>query len=201
MSDQKPASLYQQQKATKPLIESVIPEYLDGDTRELALDFVAHMRANKMKPTWTLTNQWKITYKTKNLCRITLTNWWNPPKADTRWVVTAYLMHLKEYEETVVNENLQRFLWDNVFYCVHKPADSLPPAELRNYALTLPCNIWNCAPGKDITVCGKELTNICRNGNRQYFWFRNPDKESIDAIKRLLDLEKTARDAEAKNKK
>jgi len=138
MSEQKPASLYQQQKAIKPLIEDVIPEYLDGNMKTLAPDFTAHMRANKMRPSWTLTNQWKTVCKSKNLCRISLSTWWNPPKADTRWVVTAYLMHLKNYEETIIHENLQRFLLDNVFYCVHKPAESLPQAESRNHALTLP---------------------------------------------------------------
>ena len=193
MPEEKKLSLYQQQKAIKPLIEDIIPEYLDGDMRDLALDFVAHMRSNKMKPAWILTNQWKAIYKGKNLCRISLSTWWNPPKKDTKWVVTAYLMHLNDYEETVIRENLQHFLWDNVFYCVHKPTESLPPVEARNHALTLPCNIWNCAPGKSITVCGKEMTNICRNGNRQYFWFRNPDKAAIDAIKRLLELEQQAR--------
>ena len=192
-------SLYQDQKASKPLIEDVMAEYLKSEMKKNALGFVAHMRANKMKPVWTLTNQWKTLYKGKNLCRITLTTWWNPPKEDTRWVVTAYLMHLIDYEETVIREKLQKYLWDNVYYCVNKPAKSLPPEKSRNYALTLPCNTWNCAPGKDITVCGKELTNICRNGNRQYFWFRNPDKGSIDAIKRLLELEKIARDMQSKN--
>jgi len=193
MPEQKPVSLYQQQKAIKPLIEDIIAENLGGNIKKLALDLVSHMRANRMKPVWTLTNQWKTVYKAKNLCRITLTTWWNPPKKDTKWVVTAYLMHLKDYEETVIHEALQHFLWDNVFYCVHKPAKSLPPPESRNHALTLPCNIWNCAPGKNLKVCGKELTNICRNGGRQYFWFRNPDKAAIAAIKRLLELEKAAR--------
>jgi len=190
---EKLVSLYQQQKAAKPLIEGVIPDHLDGEMKVIALDFIAHMRANKMNPAWTLTNQWKVLCKGKNLCRISLDKWWSPHKEDTRWVVTAYLQNLESYAETEVNEGLQNLLWGNVFYCVHKPEESFPPQELRNHAFILPCNLWNCAPGKSKTVCGKELTNICRNGNRQYFWFRNPNAEVIEGIKRLLELERKAR--------
>jgi len=185
------SSLYQQQKAIKPPVEDIIPEYLDGEMKDLALDFAAHMRVNKMKPAWVLTNQWKAVYKGRNICRITLHQGLLPKKFE--WIVTAYLEHLNEYEEIVINENLQRYLWDNVYYCVQKPKESFPAEELRNYALSWPCNIWGCAPGKNIMVCGKELTNICRNGNRQYFWFHDPDEATVNGIKRLLELERNAR--------
>ena len=199
MSGQNPTSLYQQQKATKPLVEDIIPDFLGGGALKNALDFIAYLRANKMKPSWTLTNQWKAAFKSRNICRITLAPW--SEKKKNKWVVTAYLENLKKYEDTLIAENLQRFLWDNVFYCVQKPPDSPPPEELRNYALKYPCNLWGCAPGKSITVCGKELTHICCNGNRQYFWFHDPDKATIAAIKRLLELEQHARIEEANTKK
>ncbi|MCL2816453.1 MAG: hypothetical protein FWD23_17800 [Oscillospiraceae bacterium] len=192
MADEKKLSLYQQQKAVKPLIEDLIPEHIDGDMKENALEFVAWLRANKMKPAWTLTNQWKAVCRGRNICRIGLCSGHSAEKG-RKWVVTAYLEHLQGYEGTVIDENLQRFLWENVFYCVQKPKDSPPAEEFRNYALTYPCNLWGCAPGKTITVCGKELTNICRNGNRQYFWFHDPDDAAVGAIKRLLELEQKAR--------
>jgi hypothetical protein len=34
---------------------------------------------------------------------------------------------------------------------------------------------------------------ICRNGNRQHFWFHDPDEKTLNAIKTLLELEKEAR--------
>lgn len=191
MSEQKTASLYQQQKAIKPLAEDVIPEYLDGEMKESALLLVAWLCANKMKPRWVLTNQWIVSYKSRNICRITLHQGFTPQKF--KWIITAYLEHLEEYEETVISENLQNYLWDNVYYCVQKPKESLPAEESRNYALTYPCNIWGCAPGKNVMICGKELTNICRNSNRQYFWCHDPDEATINAIKRLLELEQKAR--------
>jgi len=196
MAEKKRISLYQEQKVAKPLIEDFIPGWFDNDMKNLALDFTAHLRTKKMKPTWYLTNQWKALCKGKIICRISLNTWWSPPREDTKWVVTAYLRHLKSYEEAIISENLQHLLWENVFFCVYKPADSLPPEELRNYAGQIPCNNHgNCNPGKNITVCDKELTNICCNINRQFFWFRNPDQAAIEGIKRLLELEQQAREA------
>lgn len=190
-SDQNKKSLYQKQKEIKPLIENVILEYLDGEMKESALLLVSWLRINKMKPRWVLTNQWIVSFKGKNICRITLHQGLAPQKF--KWIITAYLEHLEEYEETVIGESLQNYLWDNVYYCVQKPKESFPTEELRNYALTYPCNIWGCAPGKNIIVCEKELTNICCNSNRQYFWCHDPDEATINAIKRLLELEQKAR--------
>jgi len=195
-------SLYQQQKATKPPIEDVIPDYLEGDMAELALDFAAYLRENKMKPSWVLTNQWRAVYKGRQICRVTMyqKHMLNDAKYQSssckkfKWIITIYLENIKKYEQTIINENLQRFVWDNVFYCVQKPLESSPPEELRNYASNYPCNIWGCTPGKNIMVCGKELTNVCRNGNRQYFWCHDPVETTVNAIKRLLELERTARE-------
>jgi len=185
-------SLYQEQKKIKPKIEDIITERLDGDMKNLALDFVAHLRANKINPAWTLTDQWKVVSKGKNILRVGLSPW-NPSGKNRRWVVTAYLQHLDTYAETIIAENLQQFLYDSVYYCVHKPSH-LPPAEdSRQYAFQPPCNLWNCSPGKDTTVCGKELTNICQNSNRQYFWFHDPDKATLNATRRFLELERLAR--------
>jgi len=192
MPEEKPVSLYQQQKAIKPLIEDIIPEYLDGEMKKVALDFAAYLRANKMKPAWVLTNQWKAVYKGRNICRISLSPW-NPPGKSRKWVVTAYLEHIKDYEEKITDEGLQNLVWDNVFYCVHKPKDSPPPEESRQYALDPSCDFCGRDFGKNTTICGKELTYICRNGNRQYFWFHDPDGAALSAIKRLLELEKQAR--------
>jgi len=55
MPEQKPLTLAQQQAKDKPLIEDLIPVYLDGDATNRAMDFAAYMRKNKMKPVWAST--------------------------------------------------------------------------------------------------------------------------------------------------
>ena len=196
-------SLYQQQKAVKPPVEDIAAEYLESGMAQLTVDFAGYLRANKMKPSWVLSNQWRAVYKGRQICRVTIyqkhmltdEKYLASTCKKSKWVITAYLENLGKYEDIVISENLQKFLWDNVFYCVQKPVDSLPPVGMRNHALSYPCNIWGCAPGKNITVCGEELTNICRNGNRQYFWFHDPDEATVAAVKRLLELEQRARES------
>ena len=190
---------YQQQKNGRRRIEDFIPEYLDGDIQKNMLDFAAWLRANKMSPGWAgFTNAWKATNKGRTICYMHLGAGGASNIKEVKFVVAAFLENIGKYEETVISEDLQNLLWDNVFYCVQKPPESLPPEESRHYALTYPCNIWNCAPGKNITVCEKELTNICRNGNRQHFWFHDPDGATLDSIKKLLELEQIARKNENK---
>jgi hypothetical protein len=201
---EKKLTYFQQQKVDKPLVEDVIPVYLDGTMKKSALNLAAWLRANKLKPAWCLTNQWKAMCKGRNICRISMRPW-SPGHKHRDWIanayiVTTYLENLNDYQEAVINEGLQNFLWDNVYYCVNKPADSLPPVELQTHWCKPPCNLWNCAPGKSITVCGKELTNICSCGGRQYFWFHDPDEATLEAIKRLLELEQKARAEKPKTK-
>lgn len=194
-----PESLYRQQNACKPRVEDVLHDVLGEDAGK-ALAFVDALRDAKIRLSWTLTNQWKTVYKGRNLCRITLSSGqsWAQYR---RWVVTAYLERLADYEQTVCAEGLEEYLWKHVFYCVHKPADADPPPKLRQYAMLPPCNAHGCAPGKTITVCGKTLTNICQSLTRQYFWFRDPDEKALAALLRLLTLERHAREAAAFQKR
>lgn len=194
MSEEKPC-LLDVQKKVRPKIEDIIPQYLEGDMKKSTLDFISYMRANKMSPGWAgFTNAWKAVCKRRCICYIQLGKGKGAASVkNASLVVTPFLEHITQYEETIISEGLQHFLWDNVLYCANKPKDSFPPEEFRNYALNPPCNIWNCAPGKTITVCGREMENICRNGNRQHFWFHNPDETALEAIKRFLELEQKAR--------
>ena len=212
MQKQKQPSLYQQQKAIKPLIEDMIPDFLDGDMKERALDFAQYLRANKMKPVWTLTNQWKAVYRGKCICYIALVpaetgyitqdSAGNRVAENVRWLITPYLEHIKEYEDAIISEGLQHYILDHAIYCAHAfkyPRKKDAPA-VKNYGLIYPCNIWNCAPGMDVEVCGVQIKNKCRNGNRRHYFFKDPDAAEIDAIKRLLEMEQEARVESARKK-
>ncbi len=100
-----PESLYRQQKACKPRVEDVLHDVLGEDAGK-ALAFVDALRDAKIRLSWTLTNQWKAVYKGRNLCRITLSSGqsWAQYR---RWVVTAYLERLADYEQTVCAEGLE----------------------------------------------------------------------------------------------
>ena len=72
MSEKNENSLYKEQKANKPKVEDIIPNWLDGDMKNNALDFVTWLRVNKMSPTWASANSWKVSYKSKGVCYIKL---------------------------------------------------------------------------------------------------------------------------------
>ena len=177
-------SLYQEQKKTKPKIEDAIPEYLEGNLRKTAQDFVAYLRENKMKPSWMLTNSWKVNYKNKCICQMRIwadkINHFGPP--GTSWVITPYLDYVDRYKAQIMDEGLQNTIWNNVFYCVHNSGRGGKG-----------CNpIKSCASGRSVMLFGKELKGICCT--RPLIWFFDPDEMAIDCIKRLLVFEQNARD-------
>ncbi len=158
-------------------IEYKIPTLLDGDMKMTALNFVAYLREKKMPPKYAgINNAWKIDYKGKCLLYIRLCDL-NPSGEKKKWVINPYLLHIQKYEDLIINEGLQNFIWDNMHHCIN--------------VLRGGCNSHNCSPGKNITLLGKEIKSVCRG--RQPVWFFDPDKTAIDCIKKLLEFEKNAR--------
>lgn len=177
MSEQNDITLLRIQKKLKPLIEDVIPHYLDDENKKIALEFIAYLRENKMNPVWAgIHNTWKTDYKGKCLFYIRLCID-NPYREKKQWVINPYLLHIQKYEELIIEEGLQNLLWDNVHHCKN--------------VLTGGCNSHNCSPGRNITVLDKEIKSVCLG--RQPFWFYEPDKTAINCIKKLMDFERQVR--------
>ncbi len=171
------ASLLQEQKTTKPAIEDVIPQVLDGGMAAAALDFAAHMRASKLALKWAgFTNAWKAVHKGKCICYVRLRQ--NSDCMDKAWVITPYLDHANEYEDTAVSEGLHHIVFRNLFYCKRCFPEKYPEGR-------------PCVPGRNIALFGKEIAGVCRG--RQPVWFWEPDGEAVGCVKRLLELEKLSR--------
>ena len=174
-SEANTGSLLQEQKKTKPDIEETIPEYLNGNMKKAALEFAKYMRENKMQLRWAgFTNAWKAACRGKCICYVRLRG-----NSDVRtrkngdkpfWVITPYLLNIKNYEDSVMNENLQDLIWDNMFDCM---------------SCRTPCNT------RDRTILGREFKSQC--GGRQPVWVWDPDKAAVGKIIKLLELEKKAR--------
>jgi len=185
MAKQKQLSLAQQQRITKPLIEDVIPEYLDGDMKKSALDFVAYLRKNRMSPSFArIANAWHNSYKGTGLYTIWIcTKGSKDPYGKPRkWAINPYLKHISHYEDIILQEGLQHFIWNNVRPCKHH--------------VTGDCNFHGCAPGTNKTILGKEFKNVCiahMHIGRPLMVAHDPDEATIDCIKRLLELERKAR--------
>ena len=177
MSEQNESSLYKEQRKTKPKIEDVIAETLDGDARREALDFAAYLRENKMSPVWTSANSWKCGYKGQGVCYIRLygTQWGHTSGPDA-WSVTLYGDNSEEYNEFVVNGNYRDIVWNS-----------------RASKKCFRCQPQRCAPkgqqdtfmGHKMVFFGKEFENACCNGDHG---FSNPDERTLGYIKGAIDV-------------
>ncbi|MCL2433645.1 MAG: hypothetical protein FWD16_03905 [Clostridia bacterium] len=162
------------QKIAKPKIEDVIPEILMDNVKDTAMDFVAHLRKNKMSPGWAgYHNAWDAKCKGKTICKVRLgAEYKETVHINGNWNVTLYLKNTMKYENTIFEENLQNFIWDNVSFC-H--------------------SCGTCAPEqKNVIFLGKEMNGVCRHCYNQ-IRFRSPNASDMDKIKRLLELERQAR--------
>ena len=182
--------MHQQQREAKPTIEDLIPDYLNGDMRKTALDFIEYMRENKMPFRWVGTNTWQANYKSKCLCRIWLCTeegflgFFGRPGRPS-WIVSPFLEHIGKYEEVIINRGWQPIFWDNIAYCVFSPESGIPH-KIKG------CNQnkW-CAGGRIFSIFGKEIKNLHRDPSFPWIW--DPDEATIDCIGSLLALEKQAR--------
>ena len=170
MSNNNGVTLVSVQKVVKPRIEDVIPAYLEGDAKTLALDFIAYMRENKLQPTWMSHNTWKASYKRRNICFIRLPknnmpyDYWAVHPHISRW--NKFISNYDVFKDQIIDSGTRSIVWDNVNIC-------------RNCA--------NCAPGWDMSILGREFTNVCHNIPA---WYCDPGETEIDFIKMILDLMK-----------
>jgi len=171
------------QRELKPKIEDVLPYFLDSEELETALNFIAHLRTNKMNPRWAgVHNTWNCNYKGKTICFIRLgTTWHATNSGNVKWEVSPNLININAYEKEIIYENMQNYIWDGLVYC----KSCINANGLQR----------GCSPGANKTVLEKDITGLCSGffNGRKPISFVNPDGTAIICIKRLLELEKQAR--------
>ena len=161
------------QKVTKPNIEDVFPCYVDGEALKTALDFITYLRENKMKPSWTLHNAWKCTYKSEVLYYIRLPLW------RKEWTFTPYIHNINEYEDKIDNEEMRKRILGSLWY-------ANPNCENKQKR--------GCECDYHRELFGKQV-HLCRGHSMWGYtaWFNSPNETEIEWIKMLLALEKQAR--------
>ena len=158
MSETKKESIIQAQAKTKPKIEEIILEYLDGEPKQSLLELLEFCRANGIKYLWSATNIWKLQLKGKTAGMIYIGK--GPCQKDNitkNWWCT----HIPVVEEVIIKENLTEVIHKNVFLCVHGQK--------------------SCGSGKTATIFGKEFHGV------HGVLFKNPDAETLDCIRKLLE--------------
>lgn len=163
MSEKSKVSLYQAQKKTKPKVEDVINELLEGDRKKNALDFVAYIKSFKMTPHWASANSWAVSYKNKRVCYIKVGD---HVSMEGAWYIRPSVEYNDALFTYITKEKLEEFIWDNLHYC-------------------RACG--RCAPGRRAVVCGKEFDHVC---NAILFEFHNPDVMTLECAKKLVKFKR-----------
>ena len=60
MQEEKNLTILQQQKIAKPTPEEAFSEFLVGETKNNALNFITWLRENNLIPRWDGTYRWKV---------------------------------------------------------------------------------------------------------------------------------------------
>jgi len=190
VTDEKTIIPYKVEKGNRPKIEEVINYCLDGDMQKAALDFAEWMRENKMplKIRSSSTRNQGAIYKGEQICTVIVyagDDWKRAgepyPDDPQYWTVTPKLSHINKYEEVALSEGLQNILWDNINICQNHSGNKMGCHPDKR-----------CAGGREFTILGKKFHGV--KWCYPHSTIRNPDDATINGIKRLIELEKLARE-------
>jgi len=152
-----------EQKMSKPKIENVIGDFLDGEALTNALSFIEFLSANKMNPKWSATCSWIVKHKQKNVCVIKLHgSAWQYGVEAGAWYIECFNL-LDILDEFSSCDELKEILWANVQHCT---------------------NCCSCGPGWSSHIMGKQFDNICR------IVIKNPDTKALEYAKKLVEASK-----------
>ena len=154
-------------------VEDVIKDVLKDDAKEMALDFVAHLRANEI-PIEESENYWDVQYKGKTVCSVFINGsdgkpgpWtiWSDQEPGT-WIAWADEGKMSSCKDVSVEEDIKAIVWANVNFCES-------------------CG-GNCSPGKQKTILGKAFEHVCSSA----IAFTNPNADMVRCAKEMVKMRK-----------
>lgn len=161
------------------IIENHINDVLTKKARMSALAFIAFLRENEMqfergKGYWEDKRYWMIKYKSEYVCFILINGYGSVRHQDEPegWVVWSDASDFSTsqwYENDFLDEQMKQIAWQNVDYCANCSPGS------------------SCYGGVSKTIFEKEYNNVCRTT----FRFDNTDIESLECIKKMLEIKKS----------
>ena len=160
--------IVQEQAKTKPKIEVIIAEYLDGESRQSLTDLMGYCKANGIKNSWSGTNRWQLKLNETNIGTIYIGHM--PRQTGGKdlkkniWYISFNMLDERFVEDVIEKDNLTDIIHKNVIRCIG-------------------CR-KNCAPHYPVTILEKEFTGLCRFAGNLY---ANPNAETLCCIKKWLD--------------
>jgi len=150
-------------------IENTIHDALKGDAKELALEFVAYLRANEI-PIEDAENYWDVQYNGKTVCFIYIDGseakpgpWtiWSDQEPGS-WVSWADGKRTSICKKVSVDEDIKTIAWANANFCESCGGD--------------------CSPGKQKTILGKPFEGVCSSA----IAFTNPNADMVRCAKEMV---------------
>ena len=180
MSEQKGKTTQQRQEENHLNIVNTLDTCVTGEVRQTVIDFLEYCKENKM--TFRNANpinyfNWNLHFKGNGIGTLRFRHKGGRIGQSQRYREENYCyitvgidLRNPEVENFVINENLSEVVWTNVKYCEG-------------------C-LSTCSPGRDMTLFGKTLNNVCGYNTDKYLQFINPNPESLKYIKNLLEFRK-----------
>lgn len=150
-------------------IKAIITSTFCGEMRVRLLDFIDYlilqgMQFERATDYWEKQQYWMIKYNDEYVCFLLL-NGVGDEKALSPLTIWTDDSGSNWFEHYSIDEQQKELAWSNVDYCVHCGA---------------------CSGGKRKNIFGREFSNVCKTTMR----FVNPDLETLEFIKKIIDIRK-----------
>ena len=151
-------------------LEDAFNKFFNGAQLKNALDFEEFCRVNKI----VYDGEYEMHYKGELTCYID-----TPTEQQKRWRIWTVGDYSTEYDGFPIDERTKKVAWSNVVKCGN-------------------CDGCDRDPGKTEVIFGKEFTNVCNGKNDLAMRFTNPDAETLECAKKMVEMTKYAIDNCAK---
>jgi hypothetical protein len=154
-------------------IEHSIYEALSGDMQKNALELASFLRINEMlfergKGYWEDKYYWMIKFKEEYVCFILIGS--EDKTEPESWIIWSDDSDSNCYADFPLNKKIKKIFWENVNFCGNCGG----------------CSHNKNPGGKNKTIFGKEFANVCITAMK----FTNPDIETIECIKKMVEIRK-----------
>jgi len=154
-------------------IENCIIEILSKDIQNFALDFIAYFRTNEMifkrgKGYWEDKFYFMVKYQNEFICFILIGDSENRGIPWIIWSDSSDSSDSQWYENTSLDERIKEIAFQNIDFCGKCSPNS------------------SCYGGTHKMIFGKEFDNVCVTT----FRFDNPNVESLECVKKMVELRK-----------
>lgn len=145
-------------------IENFVEENITGQSKQVALDFIAFLRKNKVEFYKDDNGYWKdklyfwVKLGEACLCFIAINN---PDEPENLW--TVWSDDCRAYEADISEENIKHVAWKYIDFCVH-------------------CG--SCSGGRQKIVFGKVFEDVCGCT----FRVDNPNAEDLPFLKKMIEI-------------